>query len=245
MMSVPRFYAPDARDGVAQIALPDDEARHLRLVLRGRAGAVVRVFDGAGSEWEAVVTSTSSKATLVSLEQRVATVREPEVRVTLGVGILKGDQMDAVVRDATALGVAAIVPLATAHVTVPPRAWQTGGAMARWERIAVASVKQCGRAVVPAIAAVARLEDAIASAAAERIVMAVEPARAEPTAPGTPLPRPRNALLLIGPEGGWASHEIDSAASRGARLVHLGPRTLRAEIAPTVLLSALWTQWGW
>jgi 16S rRNA U1498 N3-methylase RsmE len=31
----------------------------------------------------------------------------------------------------------------------------------------------------------------------------------------------------------------------GARPKQLGPRTLRAEAAPIVLLSALWTEWGW
>ena len=244
-MTLPRFFAPDARDGVAPIALPDDESHHLRQVLRLRPGAAVRVFDGAGAEWEAVVASTSAQAAQVSLERRVTPVREPDVRVTLGIGVLKGDQMDAVVRDATALGVAAIAPLATAHVTVPPRAWQRGAAVARWQRVAVASAKQCGRAVVPSVNAVARLEDAIASAGAELIVLAVEPARAQARGADAPLPRPASALLLVGPEGGWGAEEIALAVARGARMMHLGPRTIRAEIAPTVLLSSLWTQWGW
>ena len=37
------------------------------------------------------------------------------------IGLLKGDQMDAVVRDATMLGVAAIVPVASAHVALDKR----------------------------------------------------------------------------------------------------------------------------
>jgi 16S rRNA (uracil1498-N3)-methyltransferase len=51
--------------------------------------------------------------------------------------------------------------------------------------------------------------------------------------------------LYIGPEGGWSADEIASMRERGATLAGLGPRTLRAEITPTVALSALWTQWGW
>ena len=76
--------------------------------------------------------------------------------------------------------------------------------------------------------------------------MCVEPARREARAlDDIPVSRPGSALVLIGPEGGWTSGEIDAALHAGARLVHLGPRTLRAEIMPTVLLSALWTRWGW
>ena len=67
--------------------------------------------------------------------------------------------MDAVVRDATALGVVAIVPMETAHVTVPPRAWQSGAAVERWQRVAVAAAKQCGRAVVPAVGPVSTLDE--------------------------------------------------------------------------------------
>jgi 16S rRNA (uracil1498-N3)-methyltransferase len=57
--------------------------------------------------------------------------------------------------------------------------------------------------------------------------------------------RPTSALLLIGPEGGWTPDEIARARERGAQLISLGPRTLRAETAPTVALAALWTVWGW
>ena len=40
------------------------------------------------------------------------------MHVTLAVGLLKGDQMDAVVRDATMLGVAAIVPMRDASTSI-------------------------------------------------------------------------------------------------------------------------------
>jgi 16S rRNA (uracil1498-N3)-methyltransferase len=49
----------------------------------------------------------------------------------------------------------------------------------------------------------------------------------------------------VGPEGGWSREEIELALLEGARPKQLGPRTLRAEAAPIVLLSTLWTEWGW
>jgi 16S rRNA (uracil1498-N3)-methyltransferase len=245
-MSRPRFYAPAAAAASGLVPLPPEEAHHLRNVLRVGPGADVSVFDGGGREWLGrVVAFGGTRDATVELLQEVAPAAEPSVRVTVAVGLLKGDQMDAVVRDATMLGATEIVPIASEHVSVPERAWRSGAAAERWRRLAIASSKQCGRAVVPVIGAVQPFDHAL-DIAAEIRLMGVEPsASGDAVVELSALPRPSSALLLTGPEGGWARTEIDRAVARGATLVNLGPRTLRAETAPTVLLASVWTIWGW
>jgi 16S rRNA (uracil1498-N3)-methyltransferase len=239
-----RFFAPDATDRVDTVALPDDEAYHLTQVLRLASGAAVVVFDGKGGEWDARVAAIDRSGVTIALDRRRTPVAEPAVKMTLAVGVLKGDHMDAVVRDATALGVSVIAPIASAHVTVPPRAWQSGRAVDRWRRVATAAVKQCGRAVIPEVRPVTTFDDVLASNAYELVVMALEPA-----ADGLPdleiVDPPPSVLALVGPEGGWSADEISLAAARGARAVRLGPRRLRADLAPAVLLGSLWTRWKW
>ena len=44
-------------------------------------------------------------------------------------------------------------------------------------------------------------------------------------------PRPPNAMVLIGPEGGWDAREVDAAAAAGVTLVTFGARVLRADAA--------------
>ncbi len=212
-------------------------------MLRLAAGADVRVFDGRGREWAGRVLTLSRQEIILSLGQPVLSVAEPPVVVTLGVGVLKGDQMDSVVRDATMLGVASIVPLTTDHVAVTKQR-HGASAIARWQRVAVASAKQCQRAVVPEIAPITPLAEAIARSSG-RIIMCVEPQLAAAETMAVIGARVPAALLLVGPEGGWSAGEIRAAADAAASLVHLGPRTLRAETAPTVALTALWTIWGW
>ena len=53
-MSLARFHVSAAAPG-ARVELPEHAAHHAREVLRLRAGDVVRVFDGAGAEFEAVL----------------------------------------------------------------------------------------------------------------------------------------------------------------------------------------------
>ena len=226
------------------VVLPEGEAHHVSRVLRLRTGDSVRVFDGRGREWAArLVPSARRSATTVELVAEVAPIPEPSVRVTLAAGILKGDHMDAIIRDATMMGAAEIVPLVTEHVTVPKKAWQGSAALERWQRVAVASAKQCGRAVVPEIAAPAELAAVLTTHAGQSIAMFVEPAVGADATPvaGTPLAPGGTLLVLIGPEGGWSSAEVTQGRTAGAVLVHLGPRTIRADAMATAALAALGT----
>jgi len=247
-MAVPRLHVPSMSAGIQRVALPKDEAHHVTRVLRLPVGAPVRIFDGRGREWVGRLEAGARRAeSSVVVEEEMTPVPEPKVAVTLAIGVLKGDQMDAVVRDATALGVAAIVPMETAHVTVPPRAWQSGAAVERWQRVAVAAAKQCGRAVLPTVRPVAPLAEAL-SIRADTIWLCAEPEKLGPgviSSENYARPQFSSALVLVGPEGGWADEEISLVQKAGGRLLSLGPRTLRAELAPIVALSALWTRWGW
>ena len=54
----PRFHVPAAGPG-GRVSLPEHAAHHAREVLRLRAGAAVRIFDGAGAEFEAELDSVT------------------------------------------------------------------------------------------------------------------------------------------------------------------------------------------
>lgn len=220
-----------------EVTLPADEAHHVTQVLRLEAGDSIIVFDGAGHEWDARLAGVTKRAVTAQILQARTPVPEPSARVTLAIGLLKGDAMDEVVRDATALGVAAIIPMITAHCVVPKRARGTA-AIARWMRVAVSSAKQCGRATLPEFGALTPFLDVLRTSAEVKLMCL------EPVFPGGGLPAlgaaPRTVLLLIGPEGGWSRDEVASARLAGYQGLQLGPLTLRAELAPTVALSQLW-----
>ena len=251
----PRVYAPDARADRQVVNLSADEAHHLEHVLRLRTGDAVAVFDGAGREWSGRIAVMARSGVSVELDHPIDPVREPAVHVILAVGMLKGDQMDSVIRDATMLGVARIVPMRTDHVAVAGRLREGDKALSRWRRVAVASAKQCRRAVVPEITPVATFADVLGEIKRDLAIIATEPAAASDDGPQVPHRHvqpsgsvskpPKTALVLVGPEGGWSRSELELALGAGAEPRQLGPRTLRAESAPIVLLSALWTEWGW
>lgn len=243
-----RFYAPDAQAPGDLILLPEDEAEHLMRVLRLQTGDRLRVFNGRGGEFDAVVDQAGKRGVHVRLGAPVDPAPEPRVAITLAQAVLKGDKMDDVVRDATMLGVAEIQPVITARTEVTRASLARSARRERWERIAVSSVKQCGRATVPRVFEPVNFDELVESLGRMLLplpaLMLVEPSAAVETTPASELdlsPQ-RGATVLIGPEGGWTAAEIERGASV-CRLITVGGRTLRADAMSVVALSAFFTMW--
>ena len=245
-MSLARFFAPAAGVTGDRILLPVDEAEHLTRVLRLSAGDRVRVFNGRGAEFEAVVDTADRSGVYLHIGAPCAPAPEPRVAITLAQAVLKGDKMDGVVRDAVMVGVAAIQPIITARTEISLGALTRGRRRDRWERIAVSSAKQCGRAVVPLI-----LEPQLFPPAEtpglrlpSPVVVLVEPGVASGMSLGSlDVVKPDTATLMVGPEGGWTADEVHAASALGA-LITLGQRTLRADAMALVALSVLFARWG-
>ncbi len=237
-----RFFVPDLQPGQAT-ALPPDEAEHLVRVLRLRAGDTIAVFDGRGREYAARIEKATRGHVVIRTTGQREPAPEPSVRLTLAIGVTKGDRMDAAVRDAAMLGAAVVQPVVTARSETTRPALARGRRVGRWRRVAVASVKQCGRAVVPEVRDPVSLEAYLRIETADLRLMFVEP-RAGASAALAGVSRPESAAVLIGPEGGWAPDEIAGARRAGFHAVALGQRTLRADAMPIAAISVLQFIWG-
>jgi 16S rRNA (uracil1498-N3)-methyltransferase len=243
---VHRFFAPSLDAGDETVALPRDEAEHLTRVLRIAAGDEVAVFDGRGHEYRARVIGAVRRDVRVQLLSRIEPAAELPVAVTLAQAVLKGDKMDDVVRDAVMLGVGAIQPIVTRRSETTIAAILRGARLDRWRRIALASVKQSRRAVLPEIRTPLAFETYLDEPAAAVRLMLVEPAadvKSESLAVLRGAPTPSDASVMVGPEGGWDERESAAAAARGVRMISLGHRTLRADAVPIAVLSVLNFLW--
>jgi len=235
-VTLARFYVPDLDPQVGNVSLSADEAAHLTRVLRLQVGDDISVFDGRGHEFRARVTSASRRQVNIQLLEPVVPAPEPRVPITLVQAVLKGDKMDAVVRDATMMGVAAIEPVVSARtIARVPRTDND-----RWFRVSVASAKQCRRAVVPAISAPRAFDDWLRSSAHGLRLMLVEPAASATQTCSLQVLENHAAgslSLIVGPEGGWTPEERANAEQSGCLAVTLGGLTLRADAVAVAALA--------
>jgi 16S rRNA (uracil1498-N3)-methyltransferase len=240
-MSLPRFHIPEAAPG-ARLSFPEHIAHHAREVLRLRAGATVRIFDGAGQEYEALLESVTRQGVTAHLTGAVPARPEPQLRIVLALSPLKGDRMEIVIQKATELGVAAVWPVVTARTDAAARPALKGSRQERWDKVASSAAEQCGRAVVPDVAPTSTLDRLLAEPFEGTRLLFLE----TPGEPGlTDAPPPAGAILaLVGPAGGWEPQEARRLQDAGFRAVSLGPRILRAETAAIAAVTALQVLWG-
>lgn len=241
-MSLPRFHVPSAAPG-ARVELPEHAAHHAREVLRLRSGAAVRVFDGAGAEYEAVLDEVSRRT--VAAHLRAATTPRPEspLQIVLALSPLKGDRMELVVQKATELGVAEIWPVVTYRTDAAARPALRGARGERWDRVASGAAEQCGRAVVPNVAPTTTLGGLVARAFDGTRLALLETA-GHPPLPAAAVTPGRPVLLLIGPAGGFEPAEMTLLRAAAFQPASLGPRILRAETAALAAVAIAQAKWG-
>jgi 16S rRNA (uracil1498-N3)-methyltransferase len=108
----------------------------------------------------------------------------------------------------------------------------------------VSACEQCGRNVIPSLAAplgIAEWLAALPPPRAEELRVLLSPHAS--LRPGE-LARPAGVILLAGPEGGFSAAEADLAARSGFKGLRLGPRVLRTETAALAALAAMQVLWG-
>ena len=203
-------------------------------MLRLSPGASLEVFDGEGGRYRAVLAEDGALA-LSGREETSA----PRAPIVLAQALIKGDKMELVVQKATELGASAIAPFSSERSVVQLTAARARDRVVRWQRIAEAAARQCGRADVPTVHGVGTLSDVLArgrSIGARSIVLwEREKSRrlAQAAAEADAL------LVAVGPEGGFSDAEIERARAAGACTASLGERILRSETAPIAALSVL------
>ena len=110
------FCTPTTAEPV-ELTLSTEESHHLVAVNRARPGDTVVAFDGRGTEWICEFTADRKHAAVLKVRFKQKLKPLP-YEITLGQALPKGPGMDAIVRKATEIGAARIVPLESERTQV-------------------------------------------------------------------------------------------------------------------------------
>jgi len=236
-----RFYAPAENFNDSSVTLSEEETRHLRDVLRLREGAAVRVFDGAGNEYEAAVARVDKRSSVLEIVQVVEpAAHESSVDLTIAAAMLKSEKFDLVVQKAVELGVNTLIPLQTHRCDVKLK--DSAKRLERWRKIALEGAKQSGRAKLMTITEPVELKSFLVGFDGSAGVGLMFTERG---GGGLPAERQHKTITaLVGPEGGWEDSEIDEAERSGFQPVTFGGRIMRAETAAIVIAAILQHRFG-
>src|SRR6202163_2014621 len=240
-----RFYIALGNWNPDALSLSSAEAHHARDVLRMKRGDRAVLFNGRGREITAEVVD------LARDEIRLRKLHETETpplrcRITLGQAIPKGKNMDLIVQKAVEISAAEIAPLISDRTIVDLGPKEAEQKKTKWQQIAIEAAKQCGQNWLPQLHAPRKLKEFFSHAGGFdlRLIGSLQPdaihlKKILADYADQHRDRPRDVLMLVGPEGDFTPAELALARTNGCLPITLGPIILRVETAAIYCLSVL------
>lgn len=240
-----RFHLPPDQCRGPTLVLRGGEAHHASRVLRIQLNERITVLDGAGKVCLCEVRDVSRQAVELGIIER-KTIPPLPCQLTLLQAIPKGKILESIIEKATELGVHRIVPLLTERVTTRLDDDSAAEKSAKWQRVAIEAIKQCGAAWLPKVEAPVALEEFLArNETFDLALVGALQGNARPPqeylreferAHGRP---PKHVAIWIGPEGDLTLAELQAIQRAGAKPITLGKLVLRVETAAIYCLSFL------
>jgi 16S rRNA (uracil1498-N3)-methyltransferase len=230
------FYVPAEHIIDQHIAITGEEAKHISRVLRKHVGDRVWIVDGAGKAYETEIRLMTAEMIECRVLYEHHHLHEPDIAVTLAVAQVKNpSRMDWLIEKGTEVGVRTFIPLQTTR-TIAKSIKED-----RWNNIAIASMKQSGRCIMPRILPTMVFASLVKTAVEYDVKLIPYERTDHVLFISEALKRrkpPRSVLIIIGPEGGFTEEEILLAEKAGCMQVSLGRRRLRTETA--AIIAAGW-----
>ena len=228
------FFVPDLPSQVgASYSFNSEDANHAIKVLRIEAGEIFRVSDGNGG-WANVQVNEVTKRSLETTVLEVGRQEPLEIQFTVVQALPKSDRAKEAVELLTEAGADVIVP------------WLANRSISRTEVIskfattAREASKQSRRLFIPQLHETVKEKGVIdLIKSADLALVFHESAQVKLSEIVTPQTKPKNVVVVIGPEGGLTDEELAAFAAAGAHVAGLGRPILRSAHAGLAALSAV------
>ncbi len=242
-----RFFTIPENIREERVVLRGADVIHIRKVLRLTRGDRIQVLDGRGNCYTVILTSVGREQieSSIILKEDANNCESP-LRICLGQGLVKGTGFDDIVRKAVELGIYKIIPINANRCISTPSQEDITKKNDRWRRIAIEASKQCGRSkvpgIVPKLASVKQF--CFLNRESDIKIIFWEEEQSIRIKNLSHENQFKSAAILVGPEGGFTSKEVESSKDYGFQSVSLGPRLLRVDTASLAAISILQNRWG-
>lgn len=223
---------------VEPLFIEGEEFRHAVNVLRIKSGEKIIVCDDSCYEYICEVKNIDKRSIELSVLEKRISLAEPNTKVVLMSGYLKGDKNELVVQKAVELGASEIVFFNSSFCS----AFSSDNKMLRLNKVSVEASKQCGRAKIPKVKYFDSFDLALEYGESfDNKLIALEFAEESQV----DLSKIQGStVIVVGSEGGFSKEEGDLALKKGFKTVYLGKRILRAETASISLTAIVMNSLG-
>lgn len=231
-MSGPRrfFYNGEI---FGEMEISGEEFTHAIKILRKAVGEEIILCNGTGNEYRAIISKVEKDRFLCRVVSESASDTEPQAKVALICGYLKGDKTELVCRQAVELGVSEIAVFSSDFSS----AYMNDNKLARLNKVCIEAAKQCGRSKAVEVKYYDNFESVINQYSHydnKLFACEFENGCREKLALNN-----GSVAVVVGSEGGFSDKESSYAISSGYKSIGLGKRILRADTACTTVLSVI------
>ena len=252
---ITNFYVNPENVRKDSLKIVGEEAKHIACVLRHQKGETIDVVDGCGVKYKVQIQDLGKDYVEGKILSKKRRGNEPVAHLTLAQAICKSVRMDFLIEKATEIGVSSIIPIVTEKnvVKISKIAEENGSVSPvvkrkteRWRRLAIASMKQSLRSILPDIHNPIKFDNLLPKIKTFdlSLIASLEKGAKSLRECDELKKRLRNrrdilpsVLIMVGPEAGFAESELSRAKSLGAIPITLGSKRLRTETAGIVFSS--------
>lgn len=215
------------------IQLDDTMMHHLNRVLRLKQTTSIMVVDASSRVFEVSVEPNHEVGIILKEINQKA---DFPIDLTLAVALLKRDKFEWVIQKATELGATRIVPFISERTIIDVDAKEFEKKRVRYQTIAKEASEQshrkeiCQIEVLHTFKQVCNRSSAFKGLCFERV---------EHESMSLKACTNLNSLIVIGPEGGFSSQEVNLARSHDFKLISLGHKIFRAETAAIAVCAMI------
>ena len=235
-----KFFVEDNQINDGKAVINNDDYNHIVNVLRMKKGDIILITNKDSKEtFKCDIEEVKANEVVCNIINRENKNVELNVNIVLFQGLPKADKMEYIIQKCVELGVHKIVPVNMKYCIAKIKDEEKKNI--RWNKISEVAAKQCKRNIIP------KIEKSIDTYTLyneiknyDLTIVAYE--NEDNITLKTVLRENKNIkniAVIIGPEGGISSEEIEKLKENGAKIVSLGNRILRTETAPIAVLSMM------
>jgi 16S rRNA (uracil1498-N3)-methyltransferase len=235
-----RFYTTCQNISGDTILISDkNQVHHIRNVLRLKIKEEVVIFDDKGNEYSSIIEKILPKSVIFKIKKKLKSFpQKNKLKITVACAIPKKSKMDEIIDKLTQLGVDRIIPLETQRVVIRLDEHKKILRQKRWQKIALNASLQSQRSNLPIIEPIRKIKEVL-SKVQDFDLKLIPTLRGNRKSLRETLDKfkPKNILVLIGPEGDFSPDEVESAKRAGFIPLSLGDLILRVETAAITVAS--------
>lgn len=236
------FFVEDNQFYNDKVDIKDENFNHIKNVLRMKVDDELIVSNREkGNSFLCKISEIGdNKIACNIIEEKEST--EPKVKVTLFQGIPKSDKMELIIQKNVEIGISNIYPVEMKYCIGKIK---DNKKIVRWQTISETAAKQSKRNIIPKIENQIAFKEMLEMIKEyDLVIVAYE--NEDKTSIKEVLEQSqdvKNIAIIVGPEGGISTDEVEALVANNAKEVSLGKRILRTETASISMLSMIMYQY--